>query len=243
MKIQTTVIIAVVLSIGFFGVVYVSQLSHDAVVSDSLPLSSNNMATDNKTTQVTTYSTPSEITSSITDNSPITFHFIQNSTTLKVSPGSNVSDKIPIIINEDAPMRFVIDDRNFTNPNVSSTPSGLSVSLLVFGNQYQPEFLSQEKEVRDKDNHVIEPVIGETSVPTKVGETLVEYTISVPKNVSPGKYSVFIDGQSFLQRSPILTGFLVYDESGRSHIEAAWKNQTGLLYGHGEQYTVNLTVE
>lgn len=125
---------------------------------------------------------------------PITFEFVgSNSTAATAAAGSTVQGAITVDILQAAPMRFLIDDRGY-NTSVSTLPAGISISLNVYGNSYSPLLLS---------NAATQPVNTAPLVPTTLGETTVQYAISVANSVPNGAYDFGIVCLSFLNNGTL----------------------------------------
>ncbi len=139
-------------------------------------------------------SPPNQV-SQITWVGPHDFKLAQNSTTLNVAPGSNVSGSIPVQVLNNASTIFYVADEGL-NTTKSVLPSGISVSLHPYGKQYQPQRSSQIGEANSSKLATI------PTVATTVGNTTIPYTISVASNVPPGTYSVKIALAS-LVKNPI----------------------------------------
>lgn len=134
-------------------------------------------------------STPQHTSSSVSFAGPITFGFVGgNSSAVTVAAGSTVHGAITIDILQAAPLRFYIDDRGY-NTSSSTLPAGVSISLNVYGNSYAPSSLSQS---------ATQPLSTTPLVATTLGETTVQYTISVASSVPKGAYDIRIVCWSFL---------------------------------------------
>jgi hypothetical protein len=120
----------------------------------------------------------------------ITFEFVgSNSTEATAAAGSTVQGAITIDILQAAPLRFYIDDRGY-NTSVSTLPAGISISLNVYGNTYYPPLLSSAE---------YQPPL----IPTALGETAVQYEITVAKSVSTGVYDIRILCLSFFNNGTL----------------------------------------
>jgi hypothetical protein len=183
-----------------------------------------------------------QVTNGIGSFGPITFKLLQNSTTMKVSPGSSVTDSIPINIIDNAPMRFLIDDTDI-NSSKSTIPSGITVSMQVFGKSYQPEFQTQTRPV-SINNTLVNPEVGSTSVSTQVGESSIPYTISVANNVPVGTYLLKFDLQSFSPMPSYTIGTVEYDKDGKPHAGTKVVQGSGLMSNNGgAEFQVTLNVQ
>jgi hypothetical protein len=138
----------------------------------------------------------------------ITFGFVgSNSTEVAAAAGSIVHGTIIVNILQEAPLRFYIDDSGY-NTSSSSFPAGMSISLNMYGNNYDPVLFSKA------DNQSLSTI---PLVPTALGETNVQYAISVASSVLKGVYDTKIVFWSFLNN--------------------------GTLYDQAEEYQVTLHVQ
>lgn len=128
---------------------------------------------------------------------PVTFEFTgNNSTEVTAAAGSTVRGTITINILQQAPLRFYIDDIGY-NSSSSTLPTGISISLNIYGNAYDPPLLS---------NANSQPPL----VPTVSGETTLQYEISTSSSVPRGVYDARIVCWSFLNNGTVSDQAEVY---------------------------------
>jgi hypothetical protein len=140
----------------------------------------------------------SSVTNARSAGLPITFGFVGSNYTqwVTAAAGSTVHGTIILSILQVAPLRFYIDDIGY---NTSSTlPAGISISLNIYGNTYDPPLLSS--------NYSQPPLVS-----TALGETNVQYAISVANSVPSGVYYIGILCWSFQKNGTVYDQGAVYE--------------------------------
>ncbi len=180
----------------------------------------------NQSTASEQASSPNMLNNGIHFAGPITFELMgSNVAELTVAAGSEVQGAISIKINGTFSFQFYHDDLGF-NTTKSTLPEGISVSINVYGKNYDvlpvtsllgdPTFMAA---VYPNQSPI-------QLVPTTRGETTVKYTVRAASNVPAGVYNIRIVFQSVTDDGE-LYGF----EKGTLH------------YGYAEGFGVILHVQ
>jgi hypothetical protein len=147
-----------------------------------------------------------------------------NVSELTVAAGSSAQGVVPMKIVDAFSFNFYVDDRgtvfNTTKPTL---PSGISVSIGMYGNRYDAVSLT---DVYANPSLPLVPTTRLPLVSTTIGETSVRYTVNVASGVPAGAYKVLIVFQSVTNDGE-LYGF----EKGTLH------------YGYADIYEVLLHVQ
>ena len=140
-----------------------------------------------------------------------------------VAAGSAGQGTILISITQAAPLLVFVDDSGtLVDQSTPTLPQGISVSLNMYGKSYD---VPSVYEVPFNATTSL-PLSTAQLVPTTLGETSIQYTVSVANTVPAGVYNVNIAFQSILKGDMLPAGYL-YDS----------------LYGYGQWYTVILKVQ
>jgi hypothetical protein len=142
---------------------------------------------------------------------PVTFQLGSNVSELSVTAGSSVQGAVPIKITGVFSFNFYVDDRGF-NTTKSALPAGISVSLDMYGKSYDAVPLTVM--FANLGSPPLVPAALLQLVPTDLGETAVQYTVSVASSVPAGVYNVLIVFQSVTN-----TGELYGFERGTLHYD------------------------
>lgn len=149
-----------------------------------------------------------------------------NVTELTVAAGSATQGTILMNITQAAPFLIYINDGggrfNQTGPTL---PPGISVSLNMYGKRYDVPTVYEVP----FDNHTSLPLSTVPLVPTALGNTSVQYAISVASTVPAGVYNVDILFKSILKNDMVPSG--------------ARDQGIETMYGYGAYYTVILHVQ